>query len=89
MKNIDGWLDGQKQNQMNGWKDKKNRWIVGWMEGYTIIYIYIFFNRWMVERKDKNMKKIDGWLDGQKKEHMKKMMECWMDRKIYEKQMDG
>ena len=37
----------------------------------------------MVGRKDKNMKKIDEWLDGQKKKHMKKMMECWIDRTIY------
>ena len=34
-----GWIE---KKQMNGWKDKKNRWIVGWMEGYTIIYIYIY-----------------------------------------------
>ena len=61
-----GWIE---KKQMNGWKDEKNRWIVGWMEGYTIMYI--FFNRWMVGRKDNNMKKIDGWLDGQKK-NMKK-----------------
>ena len=32
----------------------------------------------------KMYKKIDGWLDGQKKK-----MDGWMDKKIYEKYMDG
>ena len=60
---MDGWMDRKKIDE---WLEgRKNRWIVGWMEGYTIIYI--FLNRWMVGRKDNNMKNIDGWLDGQKK----------------------
>ena len=73
-----GWIE---KKQMNGWKDKKNRWIVGWMEGYTIIYI--FFNRCMVGRKTKLFKKqMVGWMDRRKKQIDTKM-EDWMDRKIW------
>ena len=38
---------------------------------------------------DKKIKKIDGWLDGQKK--MKKQMDGWMDKKYMKKNgwLDG
>ena len=62
-----------------------------WLDGriYNNIYIYIYLNRWMVGRKDRNMKKNRWTIRWIEKKHLKKMMECWMDRKIYEKQMDG
>ena len=39
---------------------------------------------WIEKIYEKMYKKIDGWLDGQKKK-----MDGWMDKKIYEKYMDG
>ena len=59
---------------MVGWRDVKNRWMVGWMDGW------IEKSRWMVGWianidgwMDK--KQMDGWMDGQKKKQMKKQMD--------------
>ena len=47
-KYMDGQMDRKKQN--DGWMDINNRWITNiWMVGW---------------KKNKNMKKIDRWLDG-------------------------
>ena len=80
---LDGWID-RKNRRITGWIYKmygsKEKKLDEWLEGYTIIYI--FLSRWMVGRKDNNMKKnrwMGGWIEKQKKR--KKMMECWMDRK--------
>ena len=67
---------------MDGWMDRKKQMNGGkdkkdrCIVGWMAGYkiIYIYIYIWMVGRKDINMKK---------------MMECWMDRKIYEKQKDG
>ena len=37
---------------MDGWKDEKNRWMVGWKK-----------NIWMVGWIKKYMKNMDGWMD--------------------------
>ena len=61
-----GWIE---KKSINGWKDKKNRLIVGWMEGYTIIYIYIYIqiDGWQVGRKKIRKKQMDGQMDRRKK----------------------
>ena len=38
---MDGWMYGSKEKQMDGWMDKTNRWMVGWIEKKIK-------NRWMV-----------------------------------------
>ena len=59
------------QKKMDGWMDKKNRWMVDWIEKM------FEKNRWMVGQTGKN-RRIEGWLEGYGQE---KMNDGWMDIK--------
>ena len=86
-----GLLDGYTK-WMVGCMDRKNRWMVrrkynkyehkidGWQDGWIQI------DGWLVGQNKKIMKKIAGWLDGQKK-----YKDGWMDIKNVwiKRKMDG
>ena len=54
MENMVGWIEKKIDGQLDGKKNRKNRWMV-WMDRKNII----------IKKMDGWMdKKIDGWLDG-------------------------
>ena len=82
---------------MVGWIEK-NRWIKnGLLDGYTkwMVGCINRKNRWFEGSiTNMNIKQMDGRMDGYKQmdgwmDRNKKRMNKLMDRKIYQKQMDG
>ena len=65
---------------MDGWKDKKNRWMVGWLKIYEKN-----MDGWMDKKiYEKNM---DGWMEKKIKKQMdgqkNRWMVGWIDMKKY------
>ena len=53
-----GWLRKYMEKNTDGWMDKKNRWMVGWMDREKKM------DGWMDKKiYEKNM---DGWMDKKK-----------------------
>ena len=78
IKQIDGWLDGQKK-QMDGLMDRKK--IDGWLEGRITNMKIKQMDDWMEKQI---YEKIDGWLH----EYLKKTYEKIDVQKKNKKQMD-
>ena len=92
---IDGWLEWiekKYEKKMDGWMDRKNGWLDGWMDDTKMVWMdrkkmdgwmdkkqmdgWMEKNRWMVGW----IEKIHGQLDGLKIDGWKKMIEKWIKK---------